>query len=52
MLMIIPETFASNVLPKTSHNLPLFSQEILQKLQSGPTLNPIESLLCPATHNT
>ena len=48
--MNIPETFASNVLPPKSQGHPLFSQEICQELQSGPTQIPMEPLLCPGTH--
>ena len=32
-----------------SHSHPLFSQEVLQELQSGPTQIPMEPLLCPGT---
>ena len=33
--------------PTKSHSHSLFSQEILQELQSGPTQIPMEPLLCP-----
>ena len=35
--------------PHNEPRLPLFSQEILQELHSGPTYIPMESLLCPGT---
>ena len=38
--------------PTMSHSHPLFSQEILQELQSGLTQIPMESLLCPGTQCT
>ena len=38
--------------PTTSHSHPLFSQEILQELQSNPTQIPMESLLCPGIQCT
>ena len=47
MLMIIPEAFASNVLPPCWASYPLFSQEMLQELKSGLIQIPMESLLCP-----
>ena len=50
MLMIIPKTFASNVLPPQRATVtPNFSHEILEELQSGLTQIPMESLLCPGT---
>ena len=51
-LMIIPENFDSNVLPPQQATVTLFSQEILQELQSGLTQIPMESLLCPGTQCT
>ena len=38
--------------PTTSHIHPLFSQEVLQEMQSGLTQIPVETLLCPGTHCT
>ena len=38
--------------PLTSHSHPLFSQEFLQELQSGPTQILMEPLLCPETQCT
>ena len=35
-----------------SHSHPLFSQDILQELQSDLTQIPMESLLCPGTKCT
>ena len=50
MLMNIPETFASSALPRVI--VTVFSQEILQELQSGPTQILVEALLCPGTQCT
>ena len=38
--------------PTTSHSNPLFSQEILQELQSGLTQIPMEPLFCSGTQCT
>ena len=38
--------------PTKIHIYPLFSQEILQKLQAGLTQIPMQSLLCPGTQCT
>ena len=48
MLLNIPETIycLQYPSPTMSHSKPLFSQEILQELQSGLTQIPMESLLC------
>ena len=48
-LMIIPETFASKVLSLQRVSHPLFSQEILQELQTGLIRITLESLLCSGT---
>ena len=42
MLMNIPESFASSVLPPQEPHSPLFSQEILQELQSDLILSSTE----------
>ena len=34
------------------HSKPLFSQEFLEELQSGPAQISMESLLCPGTQHT
>ena len=47
--MNIPEIFASNVLTPQQATVTLFSQEILQEMQSGLTQIPMEPLLCPGT---
>ena len=50
MLLNIPKSFASNVLPPQQTIVtPLFSQDILQELQSGLTQIPMETLFCPWT---
>ena len=41
--MIIPEIFASNMLPPQWATVTLFSQDILQELQTGLTQIPMES---------
>ena len=48
----ISESFASNTLPLQWATVTLFSQEILQELQSGPTQIPMEALLFPGTQGT
>ena len=48
-LLNIPESFASNILPPQQAHSPLFSQGVLQELQSGLTQIPMETLLCPGT---
>ena len=50
--MNIPEIFASNVLPPQQATVTLFSQEILQELQSGPTQIPMEPMFCPGNQYT
>ena len=52
MLMIIPKTFASSVLPQQEATVTPFIQEILQELQVHLTHIPVESLLCPGTQCT
>ena len=49
ILLKIPESFASNVLPSQQDMFTLFSQEVLQELQSGLTQIPMETFLCPGT---
>ena len=44
--MKIPESFASNDFPHNKPHSPLFSQDVLQELQSGLTQIPMETLLC------
>jgi len=48
----ISESFASNTLPLQWATVTLFSQEILQELQSGLTQIPMEALLFPGTQGT
>ena len=52
MLTIIPETFASALLPLQQLQSPPFSQEVLQEPQAGLTQIPMELLLCPGTQGT
>ena len=52
MLMNIPESSSSNVLPLQQATVTPFSKEILQELQSGLTQIPVEPLLCPGTQCT
>ena len=49
MLMKIPESFASNVLPHNKTHSSLLFQEVLQEAQPGLTHIPTETLLCPGT---
>ena len=51
LLMKIPKSFASNVLPPNKPHSPLFSQVVLQEPQPGPTQFPTETLLCPGTQS-
>ena len=50
-LLNIPESFAFSVLHNKPHSA-LFSQDVLQELQSGLTQIPMETLLCPGTQYT
>ena len=52
MLMNIPETFASNAVPLQLATFTLFSQDVLQELQSGLTQILMETSLCPGTQCT
>ena len=49
MLLNIPESFAFNVHPSQQA---LFSQDVLQELQSGLTQIPMETSLCPGIQCT
>ena len=51
-LLNIPKSFASSVLPSQKAKFTLFSQDVLQELQSGLTQIPMETLLCPGTQCT
>ena len=52
LLLNTPESFASNGLPPQQATfIPVFP-EVLQKLQSGLTQIPMETLLCPGTQCT
>ena len=52
-LMSVPQSLASGALPPQQAMVtPLFSQEVLQGLQSGSTQIPVEPLLCPGTQCT
>ena len=46
MLINIPKSFASLSFPYNKPHSPLFSQEVLQELQSGLTQIPLENFLC------
>ena len=52
MLLNIPESFASNVLPSQQATFTPVFQDVLQELQSGLTQIPMETLLCPGTQST
>ena len=52
MLLNILESFAFNILSSQQATFPLFSQDVLQELQSGLTQIPMEPLLCPGTQYT
>ena len=49
ILLNIPKSFVSNVLPHNKPHSPLFPQGVLQELQSGLTQISMETLLCPGT---
>ena len=49
LLLNIPESFAVMSFLHNKPYSPLFSQDVLQELQSGLTQIPMETLLCPGT---
>ena len=51
-LMNIPRALLPMSFPHNKPHSPLFSQEVLQELQSGLTQIPMETLLCPGTQCT